>query len=441
MLWKAVVVPLILDARQVIASSRKDSQSICDYYAEKRYGENNITTQLHLMQGIVAYAYAGGQSLPHPNENSTGIFNKGKFNDQQVFLRSWFDGSKAISNVNGHPAKVNWLDGGGLEPLYAFLNGSTDTAEIRPSSNQDILFSHWYVTFGKVYKCTNASQFVAKEYAPFTPAYVHKFMDLDQTQVAYFIDQLILASKYYGFSDSDAQQLAANMNTKYNNKCSPPDATGQLNSVCFASDCPRAVPEQDCKAYESIEQYGFKAATPTGTATGVVPTYSAATSSAADSPGAGADGGSSSRLSAGAIAGIVIGGAVVVLMAVGMWLYFRRQQQQSKAAETPAVTQNQMSEGGSTVLPAQSMYSSNTHESYYGRGPHDSYVVSTIGSPGSPPPTWEQSKWSPPQELATESPSPPPGGPQSNNQWEQMHQIAEMESPDPPPGWSQTAKQ
>ncbi|KFG81714.1 hypothetical protein MANI_118495 [Metarhizium anisopliae] len=151
-------------------------------------------------------------------------------------------------------------------------------------------------------------------------------------------------------------------------------------------------------------------------------------------------GDSSSRLSAGAIAGIVIGGSVVILMAVGMWLYFRRQQQ-NKPAETPAAAQNQMSEAASPAPAYSSQVPySHPHDSYYSRGPHDSYTVSTIGSPDSTAATWEQSKLPQLQEMAAESPSPPPGTLSPNNQGGQMHQIAEMESPDPPPPWSQDPK-
>jgi hypothetical protein len=283
---------------------------------------------------------------------------------------------------------------------------------------------------------------VPKEYAPFTPAYVHKYMSLDQTQVAYFIEQIIIASKYYGFSESDAQQLSLSMNAKYNNKCAPPDATGQLNSVCFADSCPLAS-DSDCSAYSSIGPYGFKASTPpTGTATGVVPTVPASqTSPGSNSPDAGADN-NSSKLSAGAIAGIAIGSAAVLLLAVGMWLFFRRQQKAKPSGDAAAAAaQNpmSMSQAGPVAYSAQSPYGGLTHDSYYSRNGHESYVVSSIGSPGSPPPAWEQAKSPQPQELATESTtsdtlSPNPSG--------GMHQIAEMDGPDLPQGWGeQQAKQ
>lgn len=93
MLWRRIIPLLLLQFGGVMAASRTDNQTICDYYAEQRYGENNVTTQLWLMQGIVSYAYAGGGAVQKPVANSTGVFNKGNFGGDEVFLRSWFDGS------------------------------------------------------------------------------------------------------------------------------------------------------------------------------------------------------------------------------------------------------------------------------------------------------------------------------------------------------------
>lgn len=99
MLWNlAIPSVLLLMGREALAA-RPDNETICDYYAFKRYGANNLTTQLLLMQGIVAYAYAGGSSLKQPIDNSTGIFNHGTFNGYDVFLRSWFDGSSMMESL------------------------------------------------------------------------------------------------------------------------------------------------------------------------------------------------------------------------------------------------------------------------------------------------------------------------------------------------------
>ncbi|KAG5912594.1 hypothetical protein E4U42_002125, partial [Claviceps africana] len=300
---------LVLSAARASAQQRGD-QSICDFYAAKNYGENNATTQLKLMQGIIAYAYAGGNSMPNGDKDSTGIFNMGQYRGQDVYLRPWFDGSKATSNNNDQAVNIQWLDGGGTTPLVAFLNGSTPTAEIQKGTNHK-LFTHWYYVFGKVYSCSQYKTFLEKSFEPLNPAYVHKYMDLNQTHVGYFIDQLLVASKYYGFSDSDVSALSTNMNAKYNLRCLPP-IDNSVTSICLAKECPVAAPSPNCAVYNNVKQRGVDAS---AAAAGDAPTSTPTPSSPPSSSGGES---SSSSLSAGAIAGIAIGGALVLLLAVGM---------------------------------------------------------------------------------------------------------------------------
>lgn len=93
MSWKRVAAVLLLAAGRVSLAQRADNESICDYYATQRYGANNGTTQLLLVQSIVTLAYAGSAGLPNAINDSTGIFNKGNFDGIGVYLRPWFDGS------------------------------------------------------------------------------------------------------------------------------------------------------------------------------------------------------------------------------------------------------------------------------------------------------------------------------------------------------------
>lgn len=93
-MWKQVAAAVSLFAAgHVTLAQRSGNESICDYYATQRYGENNSTTQLLLVQSIVTLAYAGSAGLPNPPDDSSGIFNKGRFNGIDVYLRPWFDGS------------------------------------------------------------------------------------------------------------------------------------------------------------------------------------------------------------------------------------------------------------------------------------------------------------------------------------------------------------
>lgn len=93
-MWKQAAAALsLLAAGRVTLAQRSGNESICDYYATQRYGENNSTTQLLLVQSIVTLAYAGSAGLANPPDNSSGIFNKARFEGLDVYLRSWFDGS------------------------------------------------------------------------------------------------------------------------------------------------------------------------------------------------------------------------------------------------------------------------------------------------------------------------------------------------------------
>jgi hypothetical protein len=45
------------------------------------------------MQSIVALAFGGGRGVAGTDPDSTGILNPGRFDGNDVNLRSWFDGS------------------------------------------------------------------------------------------------------------------------------------------------------------------------------------------------------------------------------------------------------------------------------------------------------------------------------------------------------------
>ncbi|KAH0493775.1 hypothetical protein TgHK011_000426 [Trichoderma gracile] len=429
MLWKRLTAILLLAAGQTVLAQRSDDESICDYYAAKRYGESNMTTQLLLVQSIVTLAYAGGHDLlPDADNGTTGIFNEGLYKGVDVYLRPWFDGSKATTNLNNQPVGIDWLDGGATGPLLSFLNGSTSSVEIDKSTNQYRLFTHWFTAFGFVYGCSSAPKFPRtgeSRSGPLSPAYVHKFMDLNQTHIGYFIEQLTLASMAYGFSYEDAQTLSTFMNARYNVRCAPA-INGQLFSICFADECPLAQPKPDCDAYKEIG--------PSGTGNGSQPTATAgpgsATSSAtttsnppSSTTAAAGDAGpsqdskpSSAALSGGAIAGIAIGGAAVLLLAVGLLLYFRRRSAKPHLVPVPVPSDGY----GSPAHPTYSYYSSNPHMSMASSVPPEAYM----GGHNTVPGFWQQQQPKP-QEMgqgghdAMAAPRPATMSPQ----------IAEMESP------------
>jgi hypothetical protein len=75
---------------------------------------------------------------------------------------------------------------------------------------------------------------------------VHKFMDLDTHEVAYFISQVGLAAASFGVTETDATAVGMALMNLFGYKCAPPTtaikAQGpQLQSICIAEDCPLAV--------------------------------------------------------------------------------------------------------------------------------------------------------------------------------------------------------
>ncbi|KAG5917000.1 hypothetical protein E4U61_003125 [Claviceps capensis] len=464
MLPRLLLLSPLLSTAQAGAAlpSERGDQSICDFYAAKNYGENNATTQLKLMQGIVAYAYAGGRSLPDGDVDSSGIFNAGRFDGQNVDLRPWFDGSKATSNNNDQAVKIQWMDGGGTTPLLAFINGSTPMANIQRGTNQYKLFTHWYFVFGRIYSCSLYKKFLDSSFEPLNPAYVHKFMGLNQTQVGYFIDQLLVASRNFGFSTADLDTLGLSMNAKYNARCLPP-IEDSLTSICLAKECPVAVPSPNCLAYTNVKQRGLDSSAAASSAS------SSSSSSTGSSSWTGQSGSatSSSTLSTGTIAGIAIGSAAVLLLAVGMVLFFCRRNRRkadsapAPAAPAPAPAPDPAPAPTPAMAPApapspspagfpppQYGYGPKPHESWYAPSPHESYCV-PYGHGTPLPHGWAEAKTRP-EELAAYTPvssSPPPviihtpASPVQYRSGPEMTQLAEMESPEPPAGWNSVSRQ
>lgn len=278
------------------------------------------------------------------------------------------------------------------------------------------------------------------------PAYVHKYMDLAKPQIAYFIRQLILASKYYGFSDEDANTLEQVMNSRYNTKCAPVE-NNSLSSICFNTNCTLALPKSDCDAYKNIKPYGVSDdATKTGGGAGA-PT---------ETP----TGSSKSGLGGGAIAGIVIGSlAGIALIIAALWFFFKKKGDANNAAKRPESIAVSQTTGGyppnpsmySPTMTQQGQYdmtgqydvnspshydpSRQSQFTYFSNG-HESYLP-TGSSP--PPQGWVEM---PPQELhATEAISPPTSptattGLDSQAKYEykpDVRTLVEMESPSPHP--------
>ncbi|KAI3317326.1 hypothetical protein HD806DRAFT_515560 [Xylariaceae sp. AK1471] len=425
---------LVIAVASVALAQRSANASICDYYAAKTYGSNSSDTQFRLMQHIVALAFGGGSGLSGASDESTGILNHGFFDGQAVYLRPWFDGSKATTNLNNQPVGINWMDGGAQQPLMNFLNGSTDAVVLDQTTNEFRLFTHFYTAFGFIFGCTLVRSFpqTNESGGPISLAYVHKYMNLNQTDLGHFINQLTLSSKYFGFSDDDASTLSTYMNSKYNVRCAPA-VNGQLYSLCQAPECPLAAPSADCDAYVNLapgvngtggaqQTSAPSSSTSPGSTAASIPTSTG--SPPASSP-ASPSTSNSMVLSSGAIAGIAIGGAAVVLFAIGLWLFFRRRPTKPQMIAVPSPYTGG---GGSYASPTHPYHPSytpttiNPHASFDNSSAlHESYLAPGGGAgygaffaPKHP----SEAELGVPTPAAAGSPHSPP-----------ITQIAEMESP------------
>ena len=117
-------------------AQRPTNASVCDYYAQTKYGANSSATQLKFIQNVVALAFEGGSRLSNIPPELTGILRPGKHNGANIDLQQYFNGSRASTNVNNAAIGINWLDQGGTAPLAAFLAGDSETLALPDTSNQ-----------------------------------------------------------------------------------------------------------------------------------------------------------------------------------------------------------------------------------------------------------------------------------------------------------------
>lgn len=219
------------------------------------------------------------------------------------------------------------------------------------------LFAHFFLAFSKIFGCSDPPApppSSSHSSGPLSLAYVHKYMDLNYTDLGHFINQLSKATANYGFSDQDSQTLNTDLNGMYNVRCAPPvtsnSAQGpQLLSLCQADTCPLAVPNADCAAYVNLtangiaddvsSSQGSSTATPIPFIPTTISSTAPSTSSASTEPTSTAfTSVSKATLSPGAIAGIAICGAAVLIatvIALALLLRRRRPMQQMSYPTTP----------------------------------------------------------------------------------------------------------
>lgn len=272
-----------LSAAFAVVSAQSNNQSICDKYTTALLKENNATNQKTVLTLVVNTALIGTYSnaTGAPKNNVTGILNNGTFGGQQVSLLKYFDGSLKSTNRGGNPTAVNFLDGGGAAPLKENMPAN-DT-----NSNQYTLVTHLYQFFGTLLGCsaqTSNGPFMTYQGVQ-SQSQVHRYMNLDETEMNYFIQQVGLSATSFGVSTEDATAVGNSLNKTFNYRCSPPTVLGQgfanvSQSICLAAECMEANPS-DCT--QSGDSY------PNGTSN--VAPQSAASSSGSSSGGSGGSGG------------------------------------------------------------------------------------------------------------------------------------------------------
>lgn len=240
------------------------------------------------------------------------------------------------------------------------------------------LFAHFFQSFSNIFGCSDPPPPPpSSSNGPLSLAYVHKYMNLNYTDLGHFINQLRMATTNFGFSDQDSQTLSTDLNGMYNVRCAPPvtenPALGpQLLSLCQADTCPLAVPNADCAAYVNLTANGIAAdvsssqGSSTATPTPFIPTTVSSTSlpssSASTEPTSTASGSSTTSskatLSPGAIAGIAIGGAAVLLAAVVALVLSLRRRRPVQQMRYPTTPMSLASPPGEQKFPS---FTSQTH--------------------------------------------------------------------------------
>lgn len=205
-------------------------------------------------------------------------------------------------------------------------------------------------------------------------------MNLNHTQLSYFIDQLTMSAEHFGFSEQDAGTINRNLNARYNVRCAPAFAFNaqskpQLLSLCQHPSCPLAAPDADCPAYVNLTAEGTSgdsntqqpsSLTPTTITTGLpseqVPTE------VPPSPSPSADQKDDDKaLGAGPIAGIAIGGVAVLLLAVALFIWHRKRNK-------PSVP--------SSVGPSTTTHQTVSEWANDPKNPASPYAVSEVGGGG-----------------------------------------------------------
>ncbi|GJN77158.1 hypothetical protein PLIIFM63780_000647 [Purpureocillium lilacinum] len=234
-------------------AQRPSDTPICDYYTTALLKENNATNQATLLTLLVNTVVIGNYTMPNTGVMVPGILAKGMQDGEEVNLLPYFSGGLNSTNKNGKAGVVNFLDGGGAEPLKKNMPANDN------SSRQYFLLTHLYQFFGSLLGCTMQGMTGFDAYMGRTSMYeVHKFMGLGKAEVDYFIAQVALAAQSFGVTDDDVKAVGEALNNAFNMRCAAPmavlkTARPQLQAICIADDCPKAK-NATCDAYAKVTE-------------------------------------------------------------------------------------------------------------------------------------------------------------------------------------------
>ncbi|KAH7370689.1 hypothetical protein BKA65DRAFT_471880 [Rhexocercosporidium sp. MPI-PUGE-AT-0058] len=247
MLFKSIAVAA------VVGTVAAQDMSFCDKYTTALFMNNTADNQLKLLTAVVNTAVIGNYSATTTGTAVPGILAPGTINGTAVNLLPYFNGGLASSNRGGSSGvSVNFLDDGGAAPLAMGMpaNGT--------NSNQYMLLTHLYEYFGTLLQCSQQGKTPFDAYSGEGSQYnVHKFMDLSNAEVTYFISQVAASALSFGVSAEDLTPIGTALMNLFGYRCSAPATVvpsqgAQAQSVCSAEDCPVA-PMGNCAGITNME--------------------------------------------------------------------------------------------------------------------------------------------------------------------------------------------
>ncbi|KAF3934979.1 hypothetical protein ABW19_dt0210356 [Dactylella cylindrospora] len=333
-------------------STDRATTPLCDLYAVKLFGYSTPSTQLSLVKTVIDVAFLGNFSgLTKPV--NMGILRPGSYAGKPVDLVPYFNGEYVSSNRGGKAVNVNLLDGRGI---MGFTHRVSFDAKdrINARSEQGRFRRNIESYFAEMLGCSGygKSRYL-KKYAGRSMDEVHKFMNLGEKEIGYFIRQMELAMEFLDFDAEDSRTVGKVLKMSINPGC---DEAGSKTKCKKPPRAKKGLGMPGNKVAREIEgvrheylglgrrQEDFDSAFPFPTTSpdfGPTPTASDSFATTIDQPPPTdtstppTDDNNSNVLPA-AIGGGVGGGVGVVLIAAVAFYFYRRRQKSKAVGVMPA---------------------------------------------------------------------------------------------------------